>query len=65
MGLEIARPVKRTIIPQRKFMLDMFKEYGFLRVELSSIPIEINVKFVYTKKILLEDLSTCMQLLGS
>ena len=64
IGLEIARSSQGILINQRKFVLDMLKEYGQLGAKPTSVPIEVNHKLKHNDDTLLEDATFYRQLVG-
>ncbi|KAF2300329.1 hypothetical protein GH714_012046 [Hevea brasiliensis] len=61
---KIARSSKGIVISQRKFVLEMLKEYGLLGSKRSSVPVEVNLKMVHGDENLLANPTCYRQLIG-
>lgn len=62
--IEVARSTKDIVISQRKFILDMFEEYGLLGAKPYSILMEANLKMGYTNENVLPNPTLYRQMLG-
>lgn len=64
LGIEIARSRKGIFISQRKYLLDILKDVGFLGARSASFPMEQNLKLLPDEGDLLHDPSIYRRLIG-